>query len=95
VETDHAKRSFVFTPESASPVLKTTLTIVLDYELDPAQTAQDFTVKIKGQTGSETKDLYVMSLDGQSLQVKFPGAHSGIYSLIVDDSIHGRILSDQ
>ena len=81
------RRSFTFTPESASPVLKTTLSIVLDYELDPAQTVEDFTVRLKSQDDAsfETKDLYVMSLDAQTLQVKFPGSESGTYSLVVHD----------
>ena len=88
-------------PSSASPVLKTFVTITLD----PANTfdlvREDLTVTVVpndpvANPNGVTKDLYVAEVDNsaRTITAKFGGAWSGVYDIIVHDQTVGRVNMD-
>lgn len=83
------------TPNSASPVLATVLTVTLQSDYTGAMTkAEDFTAKlIKDGDATVTRPLYVKSVDAATKKVviKFPGAESGIYYIALEGKGVGRI----
>lgn len=71
-------------PTSVSPVLKSELTIFLADDYAATLNREDFTATLYSEEDSTLeKELYVMSVDesSKSIQVKFPGAPSGQYSI--------------
>jgi hypothetical protein len=71
-------------PTSVSPVLKSELTIFLADDYAAILNREDFTATLYSEADSTLeKELYVMSVDesSKSIQVKFPGAPSGQYSI--------------
>lgn len=86
------------TPSSASPVLRTELVIQLDPSYPDTLNVEDFTCVLRSNDDEEfTRDLYVMSVDdsAKTLTVKFPGAESGSYYLIVSSENYGRLDSSE
>lgn len=79
-----AKRGVSMTPASASPVLKSNLTIQLDATYPIALNKSDFKAELFGINDTTyERELYVMSVDdaAKTVKVKFPGAVSGNYKL--------------
>ena len=88
-------------PSTASPVLKTFLTITLDPENTLTLVQSDLSVRIEPSENNDNanayaKDLYVTEVDdsARTLGVKFNGAWSGEYNLIVSDATIGRVNMD-
>lgn len=84
-------------PDSASPVLKTELTVFLSSDYSEILNREDFTLTLLNDADDTfEKELYVMSVDedAKSIKVKFPGARSGDYHIQLESVQHGRIQSD-
>jgi hypothetical protein len=76
------QQSVSLVPASASPVLKTELTIYLASDYAETLNASDFTATLLNQNDTTySKNLYIMSVNdtNKSIKVKFPGAVSGEY----------------
>jgi len=85
------------TPNRLSPVLKANLNIALasNYSGDMAATA--FTVYMSNDNAPENiTNLYIISTNptSKTLQVKFPGARSGNYTVFVKSVDNGFIDTD-
>lgn len=81
-----ATPTFGLSPSSASPVLRTELTIQLDMSYPETLNATDFTCILHSQEDvNYTRSLYIMSVDdsAKTVTVKFPGAPSGEYYLVL------------
>lgn len=79
-------------PSTASPVLKTFVTITLDSENTFDLVREDLTVTVVpndpvANPNGVTKDLYVAEVDNdaRTITAKFGGAWSGVYDIIVHD----------
>lgn len=86
------------TPNSVSPVLATVLTVNLE-DTYPGQmdSRDDFTAELISRDDPEfVRPLYVMSVDAdtKSLRIKFPGAESGNYNIMLVGEGVGRIDKD-
>ena len=84
-------------PSTASPVLKTELTIYLADDYSSTLNRSDFKAILYSETDPEyKKELYIMSVDeaDKSVKVKFPGAPSGEYFVMLSANQFGRINSD-
>ena len=82
-------------PSSVSPVLRTELTVFLNYP--DTMVAEDFTAVLFSNDDEEfERNLYVMSADDsqKTLTIKFPGAPSGSYYLVISSVSYGRLESD-
>ena len=83
------------TPNSVSPVLATVLTVNLE-DTYPGQmnSKEDFTAELISRDDPDfVRPLYVMSVDAdtKSLTIKFPGAESGNYNIMLVGEGVGRI----
>lgn len=84
-------------PSSVSPVLRTELIVYLDTGYPDVMVAEDFTAVLYSNDDEDIeRDLYIMSADDsqKSLTVKFPGAPSGSYYLVISSENYGRLDSD-
>lgn len=84
-------------PTSASPVLKTELTIILASDYPETLVKEDFNCKLfSNDDETYSRELYVMSVNDsdKTITIKFPGAYSGSYYLQLSSVQHGRIDSD-
>ncbi len=91
------KQSISLSPNSVSPVLKTTLTITLDSSYPAVLKVADLKVTLLSDANSTfTKDLYIMSVDdaAKAIKVKFGGAVSGSYHISVWSTQYGKITMD-
>ena len=91
------KSTLNMSPATASPVLKTELTIFLDSDYSTALNRTDFQAVLHSATNiTYKKELYVVSVneDQKSIKVKFNGAPSGDYFIMLKSKQHGRINSD-
>jgi len=85
------------TPSSASPVLKTEITVQLATNYPETMVVDDFTVMLYSYNDTTyERELYVMRADDstKTLVVKFPGAESGLYYMQVISTQHGYLDSD-
>jgi len=92
-----AEESLSLSPNSASPVLKTELTVYLSSNYPDTLVKEDFNCTLfSNDDETYSRVLYVMSVNDaeKSLLIKFPGAVSGSYYLQVSAAQHGRIDSD-
>lgn len=97
VLTQSAESTLSMTPTSVSPVLKTEITIFLATDYTETLVKEDFSVKCYSNENLDYfRELYVMSVDEatKSIKVKFPGAPSGNYFLVLSATQGGRIQSD-
>jgi hypothetical protein len=82
---------------NVSPVLKQTLTFVLNSDYNDALRASDLKVKVINDAKNYSRDLFVMSVNDsapKSFTVKFNGAPVGTYSFFVyanSDSQYGTL----
>jgi len=89
------KRTLSLSPNSVSPVLKSTLQITLDssdYTIPLLK--EDFTATLLSNTNETfAKDLYIMSVDdtAKTLTIKFGGAVSGLYTVQLQSKQYGRL----
>ena len=84
-------------PTSASPVLKTELTVYLASSYPDTLNKTDFNCTLLSHNDtSYSRMLYIMAADdaAKTLTIKFPGAVSGNYYLQISAAQHGRIDSD-
>ena len=84
-------------PTSASPVLKTELTVTLSQSYPETLVKEDFNCTLfSNDDDTYSRELYIMSVDdaAKTLTIKFPGAVSGSYYLQLASAQHGRIDSD-
>jgi hypothetical protein len=84
-------------PSSVSPVLRSELTVFLDSTYPETMVAEDFTAVLFSNDDAEfERVLYVMSADdaAKSLTIKFPGAPSGSYYVVITSTSYGRLDSD-
>jgi len=82
------------TPNNASPVLKTQLTIQLQSDFAYTLAREDFTVNMTDSTNSSiVKRLNVVAVDdtAKTLAVMFGGAVSGQYNVAIRHTIDGLI----
>ena len=95
VEILSTKQSGVsVSPTSVSPVLATVLTVTLESDYPHEMAVEDFKAQLISTTDkSITRPLYVMDVDDstKSLTIKFPGADSGNYYVMVNSTHIGRI----
>lgn len=94
---EQAEVSVEIVPNSASPVLKSELTVYLDPNYPNTLVREDFEAILFSNDDLEfERPLYVMSVDDEekSLKIKFPGAVSGSYWIQLSAIQHGRIDSD-
>jgi len=92
-----AEQSMSMSPSSASPVLKTELTVYLASGYPDTLNKTDFNCTLFSHNDTTySRELYIMSVDdaAKTLTIKFPGAVSGSYYLQVSAAQHGRIDSD-
>jgi hypothetical protein len=92
-----AEESLSLSPNSASPVLKTELTVYLSSNYPDTLVKEDFNCTLfSNDDETYSRVLYIMSVNDaeKSLLIKFPGAVSGSYYLQVSAAQHGRIDSD-
>jgi hypothetical protein len=92
-----AQTSESVVPNRVSPVLKQNLLIQLSSNYSGTVDINDFSVfLINDDDRKALKPLYIVSVDNtaKTLKVKFPGAHSGSYSLRVVSQTYGRIDTD-
>jgi hypothetical protein len=81
------EQSTSLTPSSASPVLKSEITVQLASDYNTTLNASDFTVMLYSYNDTTySRELYVMSVNdtAKTLLVKFPGAVSGQYYMQVE-----------
>lgn len=82
-------------PQSVSPVLKTTIVVTLPSDYAGTVSVSEFTVQLLMDDTDKTyvKDLYIMSADSsaKTLTVKFGGAVSGAYRLRAVSQTYGRL----
>jgi hypothetical protein len=91
------KSTLNMSPVTASPVLKTELTIFLAEDYATALNRTDFKAVLHSATNTTyKKELYVVSVDQdqKSIKLKFNGAPSGDYFIMLKSQQHGRINSD-
>ena len=85
-------------PNHVSPVLSQVLTINLEATYPMTLTdASEFSATLTSQEDPDfVRTLYVMSVDDsdKSLQIKFPGAESGMYNIMLVGEGVGRIDKD-
>lgn len=88
-------------PNTASPVLKSFLTITIDSEYTFDLVQEDLSVRIEPASTNDNenaygKDLYVTGVDNdaRTLDVKFGGAWSGEYDVFVSDATVGLVNMD-
>jgi hypothetical protein len=92
-----AEQSMSMSPTSASPVLKTELTVYLASSYPDTLNKTDFNCTLLSHNDtSYSRMLYIMAADdaAKTLTIKFPGAVSGNYYLQISAAQHGRIDSD-
>jgi len=85
------------TPNTASPVLKTTIVIQLDPSFPLAMKPEDFTVNATSVTKPNyIRYLNVLSVDdgAKTLNVKFGGAESGMFQMNIRHKAYGLLNTD-
>lgn len=91
-------QSLSISPSSASPVLKTELTVYLSDAFVDIE-ATDFTATLLKDDDPDFKEveLFVMSADQatNSLKIKFNGARSGHYHIGLHHAVEGTVASDE
>ena len=88
------KSGLTITPSSASPVLKTLLTVTLESTFPETLHKNDFSVNFTSTTNSSiVKRLNVVSVDdsAKTLQVMFGGAESDIFSIGIRHKTQGLL----
>jgi len=88
------KQTLSLSPNSVSPVLKSTLIITLGSDYTIPLLKEDFTATLLSNTNETfAKDLYIMSVDdtAKTLTIKFGGAVSGLYTVQLQSKQYGRL----
>jgi len=90
-------QSLSLSPSSASPVLKTELTVQLSDEFTDIYAANFTAYLYKDDDAEFEKELFVMSADqsDNTLVLKFGGAPSGDYHIGLHHAVEGTIASDE
>jgi hypothetical protein len=94
---EQAEISVSIEPSSVSPVLKTDLTVYLDPNYPETLVKADFEAVLYSNDDPEFKRvLFIVSVDDEekSMVIKFPGAVSGSYWIMLTSTQFGRIDTD-